>query len=98
MAEQSKAMDPHALTDYISFLRSSGFSEAAAKLELEFDPTPEAEKGKPSVGKTQRENALSVKVQERYDVAFQRAVNGGPQRVGHVPCRCNVDRRSICNS
>eukprot|EP00892_Ulva_mutabilis_P005448 jgi/Ulvmu1/3275/UM151_0023.1 len=65
MGEHSKVCETRDLADYIRFLRSSGFPDAAAKLELEFDPAPEAQKRGLSLETTQGDQALNVKEQDQ---------------------------------
>lgn len=65
MQSHSQAKDAK-LDNYLQFLRTSGFPDAAAKLEREFTPVPEAEARGVSPQAPQPE-ASSGKGQDRCD-------------------------------
>lgn len=68
MHSQPQAQDALELSHYLRFLRSSGFSDAAAKLELEFNQAPESETRGLSPQAAQPEHAVALKEQQRYAI------------------------------
>lgn len=64
MPSPSQAHEPSELGHYLKFLRSSGFSDAAAKLEIEFT-APEAECKGLSPRANQVEQATAFKDPQR---------------------------------